>query len=627
MPSTLGAKIINILSVGDIFGYPVQPYLNKDEKIKTLIGTIVAAGMISLTIALTLPTIQNYADEVNPTVTFDSDYGTSALSINDSDPFLAFSFFVPKNGSKGYANSTSDFDKIQTIKTMFSDCVDCGLFNAKTNETDQMKTAIYSQCNQTKIRSIKLHSLSSRSSRNITDIFETNSFCIPDKFRGKLVDDDLNIANFISSLTLTIPDTYKPNGTSTNAAKRLSKMMFKILGYLTILPSGKGGTPPSGKGGTPPSPETGGATPPLPGTGSQPPSPVTVPQPPSSGTTTPTKSGTATPPASGQTESPKQENPSQGSKSSNTNQQNANQVKTENTGPNLEELLKQQKQFNTFNNKDDPNCKYFLLLLDNETVTVGNLSKIISDKITANFFPRLLVIYPLLQVNPNSKTNQIVSLTHDLLNLDFRDQITGLAMVYDVIIRQTKVTYIVKSDLFFEKKILVNYFTVDSVKKNLIQGNDISKKGPTLYYKIHGQTILINIQYVLFTDILSKFGSYWTIFALGGHFLSYLYKYFYWRADLLNGVFKFHEEDEDEEEDDEFGADGKEIKSPKVIQRTRTENERQKEKNKKEMNDHFDNNAKIELQTYAQTDAELIPAINEKSKFNNKGIGKYYSNS
>ena len=65
--------------------------------------------------------------------------------------------------------------------------------------------------------SISLKGLPINKSNNITDIFQEFSYCLPNNFHMNLLDHDQTDVNFISSFTVSIPDTYKQTQTDTTA--------------------------------------------------------------------------------------------------------------------------------------------------------------------------------------------------------------------------------------------------------------------------------------------------------------------------------------------------------------------------------------------------------------------------
>jgi hypothetical protein len=233
---------------------------------------------------------------------------------------------------------------------------------------------------------------------------------------------------------------------------------------------------------------------------------------------------------------------------------------------------------------------------------MGTLASVISKQITNNIFPRLLVISPKVEINPSLA--EIVYVSYDLNNLDFRDKLTGLALVYDVIIEQTIVKKTKRSPIWIDSQEITQVFnTVKEIRINTIEGNDPSKIGCTLYYKVYAKVTLIDIKYVQFQDILGELGGFYGTFGLVGQIIALSYSSYFSRADMLNAVFKFHIDDDDDEDDDDDnnnnkgdggdGGDGKELKKSK------SQVEMAIIEDKKTLNSNFQYKNKIAVQEQA----------------------------
>ncbi len=203
--SFLSNNFIN-LSILDLYAEKVKLYIGRKEKSKSIFGTIITLLTMGLCLFLTWSSFEEYYNETNPKLALSTLYNTKELQINETNPFISIGFYVPKNGSKSYSNSSTDFNKVNTIKTIAIKCNNCTFDHTLMNN----------YCNSTGIDQIRIASLSARTSKNITDIFKTKSFCFPN-FKSTLVDDDNKVKNFISSFSLYIPDSYNPNGTSTKS--------------------------------------------------------------------------------------------------------------------------------------------------------------------------------------------------------------------------------------------------------------------------------------------------------------------------------------------------------------------------------------------------------------------------
>jgi len=173
---------------------------------------------------------------------------------------------------------------------------------------------------------------------------------------------------------------------------------------------------------------------------------------------------------------------------------------------------------------------------------MGTLAATISKQITSNLYPRLLIISPGLKINPlAADREEIVTHNFHLSNLDFRDKLTGLPLVYDFILEKAIVNFVIPDLFISSKTITQEYITVKEIQLNTIEGNDPTQIGCTINYKVYGVTNVIEIRYVLFEDVLNLFGGYWSTFEMLGLIMSYAYKEYFYRAVLLNFTFKFHE--------------------------------------------------------------------------------------
>jgi len=144
------------------------------------------------------------------------------------------------------------------------------------------------------------------------------------------------------------------------------------------------------------------------------------------------------------------------------------------------------------------------------------------------------------------RQSKIVQLVHNFNNLDFRDKITGLPYQYDVFVKRVLVKTIKPKNLFIDTSgddDFDTYYTVSDIVINTVLGNDPTKAGVTLYFKVDGTTQVVYITYNNFNDILSDLGSYFSIFDLVARLISMFYADYFLQADLLNSVFSFNELD------------------------------------------------------------------------------------
>ena len=173
---------------------------------------------------------------------------------------------------------------------------------------------------------------------------------------------------------------------------------------------------------------------------------------------------------------------------------------------------------------------------------MGTLAATISKQITSNMYPRLLILIPNLKINPDTASkDDIVTPEYHLKNLDFRDPLTGLPLVYDIILEKTSVEFVVRDLLVTSRSFTREFITVRSINLNTIEGNDASKIGCSINFKVYGVTAQITITYWLLADVMQKFGGLWSTFGMIGALMSMGFSGYFHRADLLNYIFKFHE--------------------------------------------------------------------------------------
>jgi len=147
-----------------------------------------------------------------------------------------------------------------------------------------------------------------------------------------------------------------------------------------------------------------------------------------------------------------------------------------------------------------------------------------------------------LEVLP--KQSEIIQKVFKFTNLDFRDKYTGIPIQYDVYVQKIKVKTIQPYNLFLSTEEFddeIEHYVISDIQVNNILGNDPTKNGVTLYFKINGTTQWIYIKYDLFESILEVLGSYYSIFDVIGGILSFFYSDYFFQADILNSVFSFTE--------------------------------------------------------------------------------------
>jgi hypothetical protein len=182
-------------------------------------------------------------------------------------------------------------------------------------------------------------------------------------------------------------------------------------------------------------------------------------------------------------------------------------------------------------------------ILDKETITVGNLAQKIKERIEKNMYPRLLVLTQELSIFPTAEEKDLIGKSYLLHNLNFRDVITGLDKQYDFVITKIEVTKTKPYNFFGSiDEDPVSYYTITDIIENTILGNDPNKNYIDFYFKINSSVKTVNLVYPTFVNnILSDLGSYFSIYSLVAQILSMFYSDYFYRSDLFNAIFKFHD--------------------------------------------------------------------------------------
>ncbi len=208
----------NLYSSWDLFAASPGLSVNGNGNSKSVIGSTLSLGCLFITFYLSSKTIQNVFLAINPSITFDAIQGTNSLSdLNFTNFFMSYSFFTPISmDNKRFSNDTNDFNLTSTMSTVLGDCLhDC------SNKTFYMGI-----CNKTFFNEIPaLKGLPIGNSKNVTKLFQTQSYCLPSQFQATLKDHDENRTNFISSFSIFIPDTYKQHQ-NTKSKRMLSKILI-----------------------------------------------------------------------------------------------------------------------------------------------------------------------------------------------------------------------------------------------------------------------------------------------------------------------------------------------------------------------------------------------------------------
>lgn len=188
---------------------------------------------------------------------------------------------------------------------------------------------------------------------------------------------------------------------------------------------------------------------------------------------------------------------------------------------------------------------YYLFIIDNDAITVGNLAAKIKERIEKNMYPRFFVITEGITIFPKADKDNLIQKSYGLFNLDFRDKITGINIQYDLIVQKINVQQSFPSEKYFLTKDTKqkNYYSISGIEVNTIMSNNPNKQSVSFYFKVNGTSRIVYVNYKLFDDILQILGSYFSIFSLVAEILSGFYTDFFYMSDLLNSVFQFHDKE------------------------------------------------------------------------------------
>ena len=202
----------------DHYGAPVNLAVAGEEKSKSVIGTIITLLPLGLTILLSMDVIKDVINKTNPNIVLDSEYNVDTLyNLTDQEVFLALSFYTPNDGkNKIFSDEFTNYTATKTINHLSSQCY----HNCSNSTFNMLKCP-----NRTYDYVTALKGMSTKGAANVTDIFKKHSYCMPQNVTFDLKDNDPDKPDFISSLVLTIDDTYLQNNSPDT--KRLLNMQPK----------------------------------------------------------------------------------------------------------------------------------------------------------------------------------------------------------------------------------------------------------------------------------------------------------------------------------------------------------------------------------------------------------------
>jgi hypothetical protein len=158
------------------------------------------------------------------------------------------------------------------------------------------------------------------------------------------------------------------------------------------------------------------------------------------------------------------------------------------------------------------------------------------DITSENSYPKLLLLYKDITFN-NNKPQAIYYLSI----LDYKDKLTANPISYDCYIHETVIT-IEKTKFLIPDTTVQSYYSINNIVTNNMSTDE--KKEAYITFKVYPQKILYIIKYPAFNDVLSKFGSLFSVFTLIFQMLSRSFSGFYFDADLINSIFKFNADPE-----------------------------------------------------------------------------------
>jgi hypothetical protein len=156
----------------------------------------------------------------------------------------------------------------------------------------------------------------------------------------------------------------------------------------------------------------------------------------------------------------------------------------------------------------------------------------LKDLSNSNNYPKLLLLYSDKYVTGN----QIKDIYY-LETIQYMDQLTENPISYNIYIQQTNIT--VDKSILWRDKTVITYYTIQSIRRNDL--DTTSRSEAALNFKVYPVINLITVKYVTLSDVLSNFGSYYSVFTLIATIVCSLFSPIVYEGDLINAVFKFKE--------------------------------------------------------------------------------------
>jgi len=155
-------------------------------------------------------------------------------------------------------------------------------------------------------------------------------------------------------------------------------------------------------------------------------------------------------------------------------------------------------------------------------------------------FPKMMVINRSFHLNPGSNADDVLKYVYNLEVLDYRDQLSGNPIVYDIYVQKKKII-VTRPNKFSTDTITTEFLTIQRIEKNSF--DSLQNNGAYFSFKLYSDVEIINLRYILLSDVLATFGSFFTTFTLVGSILASFYTDAVLESTIINSVFKFVKND------------------------------------------------------------------------------------
>jgi hypothetical protein len=550
-PRSTFSFFVNAMTLLDRYGTSVGLELNYKMSHKNFLGALITILTIGASLYLTSEIFSDFLNFRKPTVWGSTEYDLKSIDFNFSNFYFAVSFYDPvKSDTVGAGIKPNNYTSMKYINQLNITCTTC----KNDFQTTQMLL-----CAEDQFKTTSLKSMSDIKSSSIVDIFKTYSFCFPEKINGTIKDlnatesaksnQDTSVSVFIpiSSVSIdelnigrnsySIPDASNPTSTVVNTPT-VAPVVVPAAPAAPTQPTTTPTTPTptnnpnqlpgaqSGTQGPPGQPaatggQTGTGTGTLPtGLPTNPTQGQTFPGPPAGGPTSGGTTGGATQPTGPQTQpTGPQSQPTTGQTGG------AAMPGGQQGGPAPPGRV---RQLQTSGLPSSSNIA---------AQEINSQMKAILDKFK---FPKMMVINRSFQLNPGSDANDVLKYIYNLEVLDYRDQLSGNPIVYDIYVQKKKII-VTRPNKFSTETITTEFLTIQRIEKNSF--DSLQNNGAYFSFKLYSDVEIINLKYILLSDVLSTFGSFFTTFTLVGSILASFYTDSVLESTIINTVFKFVKND------------------------------------------------------------------------------------